>query len=548
MTSKKYSPEALSTSSPIEQDIKRTQLLLITNFIYPLWTAIHHLISSDVTDSVFERVLVYLSMLSLAFVGGYQKISPKNRLSIMQLGRWILITHYFSVVARNSISVQYAVCAYFLTFLLLSLFTSRKYFLLFSGYILVLAILCGKGTPLFPGYAFSLGIATTILISYLGLSNRLKLLESLAAKENMFRSIFQNSAVGMITLNANQEVTMANESILKMLNKTGNEFLGCPLSKWISPGDWTPKDFDFQDQQPLNLHQKELKLLRSDGREVWARVSGSTINVSSNSQFVLLMIENIDQQKQAEQTVAIQNEKMAFTSKMTALGEMAGGVAHEINTPLTAILFSSQMVLKKSLEGNLTKEFIELTSNRIISTVNKIAQIVNGLRKFSRNSGAETMVPASVPEVINDTLVLCEETLKNAGIELYISQLPEGEKVLCRPIEISQVLLNLLNNAKDAVENSAIKKISIDARVKFDQIHISVIDSGPGVSVENQKKIFQPFFTTKSIGQGTGLGLSISIGIINSHGGSLEYDSNAPQSTFTIKLPRYKANSMENAS
>lgn len=225
------------------------------------------------------------------------------------------------------------------------------------------------------------------------------------------------------------------------------------------------------------------------------------------------------------------------SSKMSALGEMAGGIAHEINNPLAIIhMLLSQLqslVVRNPIDTKLISEML----SRALDTTNRISKIVYGLRTFSRDTDTETYENTNVMTIVADTLNLCMERFKNHGIRLRIEG-PETVVIPCRPVQISQVLLNILNNADDAIAHLAEKWVEITVVEERDFVEISVTDSGHGISPATQSKLFQPFFSTKGIGRGTGLGLSISKGIIDSHNGSLTYDAGSKNTRFVIRLPK----------
>jgi C4-dicarboxylate-specific signal transduction histidine kinase len=229
--------------------------------------------------------------------------------------------------------------------------------------------------------------------------------------------------------------------------------------------------------------------------------------------------------------------KLIEASNLASLGEMAGGIAHEINNPLTIINgYLDRLLLLASRERLTAKEM-----NRLVSaaqkTVFRIRGIVNGLRNFSRDSQHESLTTARVGDIIEETMDLCREKFHNHAVGLKVDGALTTE-ICCRKLQISQVLINLLNNAYQAVLNAEAKEISIDGQEAGPDILIAVTDSGPGIPASLQHKMFQPFFTTKEVGQGTGLGLSISKGLIESQNGSLEFDPTSVRTRFIVRLPR----------
>lgn len=245
------------------------------------------------------------------------------------------------------------------------------------------------------------------------------------------------------------------------------------------------------------------------------------------------------QRKVHEQTdiLKLAQEQLVNSSKFAALGEMAAGVAHEINTPLGTIKLRANQLVRLSAKNSVTAEQVHSMAGVIEATADRIGKIVQGLRLFSRNADADPVQQVSVKEIIDDTLNLCGEKFKEAGIDLRIHAISDNTFIDCRAAQISQVLVNLLNNAKDAVENLSEKWIAITFLVAPDSISIHVTDSGTGLPLEVEQKLFQPFFTTKDIGKGTGLGLSISKGIVEKHRGSLTYDRSSRHTSFVVKFP-----------
>jgi C4-dicarboxylate-specific signal transduction histidine kinase len=238
------------------------------------------------------------------------------------------------------------------------------------------------------------------------------------------------------------------------------------------------------------------------------------------------------------------SKEAAFNmSKFSALGEMASGMAHEINNPLTIIIGKIQLLKKEFKNEKDSSELIEKNLNKIEHTAYRIAKIIKGLKSFSRNAEKDPFQKVSLHEIIEDTLSFCCEKFKAHDVELFYD--PVDVMINCRPTQISQVLLNLLNNSFDAIvedfKTKGGKWIKIKSLIKTEahtrHILISVTDCGDGISKENLEKLMTPFFTTKEVGKGTGLGLSISKGIMEDHQGHFYYDHEQKNTTFVIVLP-----------
>lgn len=237
-------------------------------------------------------------------------------------------------------------------------------------------------------------------------------------------------------------------------------------------------------------------------------------------------------------------EALIASAKMSALGEMAGGVAHEINNPLAIIKLKVEQIGDLAVAGELDSKYIANSIEVINRTIHRIAKIINGLKSFARDGNSDPVLNASVSSIIEETLSFCFERFKSNGVPLQIDfpKKAEGDdlSIECRATEISQVLLNLLNNSFDATQSEKNPWVTLQILEQTETVEISVTDSGPGIPIEVQKKMLQPFFTTKPVGKGTGLGLSISKGIIESHHGKLFVDNNCKNTKFVIVLPKHQ--------
>lgn len=243
--------------------------------------------------------------------------------------------------------------------------------------------------------------------------------------------------------------------------------------------------------------------------------------------------EEIHSQYHTKQT----NVAVLHSAKMASLGEMAGGIAHEINNPIAIIQGRAQHMRERIESGELNKDYLLKGISKIEEVTNRIIVIIKSLRSFSRNAEKDPFLEVPLQQIINETLELCRERLKNHSIELRISPIP-NISISCRGPQISQVLLNLLNNAHDAVIGTQSPWIMVRVSDLVDQIEISVIDSGPGIPAAIADRIMEPFFTTKDIGKGTGLGLSIAKGLVEDHHGELKLDQNSSNTRFVVLLPK----------
>jgi C4-dicarboxylate-specific signal transduction histidine kinase len=251
--------------------------------------------------------------------------------------------------------------------------------------------------------------------------------------------------------------------------------------------------------------------------------------------------EDISERQRAERELERTRQTAIDAAKMAALGAMSANVAHEVNNPLAAILLRAQRLRRLTAKTPVDAEALNKAAADIEATVHRIRRIVDALRSFARDAEKDPLRPERVSAIVQDAVELCAPRFEQSAVALDVEPIPADLFVECRAIQISQILLNLLSNAYDAVVTQPERRVRIlvDAPSSTDgQVEIAVVDSGPGVPPELEGRIMQPFFTTKAVGEGTGLGLSLSKGIAEAHGGRLVHDVHARQTRFVLTLRR----------
>jgi signal transduction histidine kinase len=236
------------------------------------------------------------------------------------------------------------------------------------------------------------------------------------------------------------------------------------------------------------------------------------------------------QLKVAQEQIKKQQDDLIHSSNLMSLGEMAAGIAHEINNPLQAL--SLQLMILKDMREVERDEHI----HKMNGTILRMARMVQGLKDLSRKDTSETPESVLFNEILDDVLLISGDRIKEIGISLHIVGDPLL-KLLGHSVQISQVMINLLNNSIDAIRNLEEKWIRIDISEKNSFLQVCVTDSGKGISEDVASKMMNSFYTTKRLKKGTGLGLSISKSIIEKNNGSLYYDASAPNTRFVLLLP-----------
>src|SRR5881398_3983849 len=247
--------------------------------------------------------------------------------------------------------------------------------------------------------------------------------------------------------------------------------------------------------------------------------------------------ETTAEMQRREQELRDKQEQLVQAGKLATLGELTTGVAHELNNPLNNIGLYLGNVLDRIRLGEVETEPLMGDLEKAMEQVRKATEIISHLRTFGRAARVSVEL-VDVDDVIERSLLLVEEQLRLRGIEVELELCPDELLVLANPIQLEQVFINLLTNARDALADSNRKTIRIASSRAEERIRIAFSDTGPGIPLELQQRIFDPFFTTKEVGTGTGLGLSITYSILKEYGGDISVISKPGEgATFLIELP-----------
>jgi C4-dicarboxylate-specific signal transduction histidine kinase len=252
-----------------------------------------------------------------------------------------------------------------------------------------------------------------------------------------------------------------------------------------------------------------------------------------------LQLGGVVARQRAREREKIQNDSLAQAAKMTTLGELAAGVAHEIRNPLSTASLLIHLLERMLKAGPVSGDQVRVQAERLKLCLEQIEKIVSDLQGFSRDSSRDPYTSASIRAMIERSLSLCHARFARGGVRVSVEPIPEEWAIDCRPSQISQVILNLLSNAYDAALESEARWVKVEVSDRGDWFDISVLDSGSGISTEVADRIMEPFFTTKEVGKGTGLGLSVSSKLVSEHGGRLFLDRSSLHTRFVVALPKH---------
>ena len=303
---------------------------------------------------------------------------------------------------------------------------------------------------------------------------------------------------------------------------------------------------DSEAIKAFRLLQDKVLIERLNTRDkIFGLVSDSKLNVVfgviSSLLFFLVVIFWVNQKlSKALQVVSNQQEAQVNNARLSALGQMAGSVAHEINNPLAIIKARADALDRAVRRGDLTDEKLTKFTADIRRTVLRVSAIIKGLRSLTRNSAETSLKEVYVADLIDEVVALSYERYRLANVKLDILGV-ENQKIYVDKVQIGQVLINLLNNSYDEVSKTDDAWVKIEFWENSEKSFLSVSDSGNGIPEELVDRLMEPFFTTKNSDQGTGIGLSISKGIIDKHHGKFYYDSGSAHTRFVMELPKKTA-------
>jgi PAS domain S-box-containing protein len=376
------------------------------------------------------------------------------------------------------------------------------------------------------GQALVLGLARDI-------TERKRAEEALLDEANRRRILMEQSRDGIVILNQDGHVYDCNQKFADMV--------GYPIESMhqLTVFDW---EYLYSPERTLemirNVDEKgdhfETKHRRKDGSTYDVEISTNAA-VFAGQKLIFCVCRDITERRQMQ-------EQLMIADRLASVGELASGIAHELNNPLTGIIGLCQLLAEKDLPED-TKEDLQL----VYSEAQRAANIVSGLLSFARRH-TPAKQPININDVISKVLELRAYEQKVNNIERVINLAPDLPQVWADYFQMQQVFVNIVTNAEYFMLKAHKKgTLTITTERVEDIIRISFADDGPGIPEKDLGHVFDPFFTTKEVGQGTGLGLSISHGIVTAHGGRIYAESEQGKgATFVVELPiREKEESYE---
>jgi two-component system, NtrC family, sensor kinase len=352
--------------------------------------------------------------------------------------------------------------------------------------------------------------------------------EMIRRSKEEWETTFNALTEGIAVVSVDGKVSRANHALGRLLGVPTGSLLGQTFGETAAGESEAARALVDQARQGGRTTPM---ITRSERLDRVLRLTAAPLPESGDHNAVVVLIEDVTEQRKLESQV-IQNEKLA------AVGQLVSGVAHELNNPLTSIAGLSEFLVEHSKPNARDREHLQI----IHEQAERAGRIVRDLLTFARKGGHEK-IRVDINDLVSRTSALLNYDVKLRAVDFEQRFDPAAPAVLADPYELQQVMLNLLTNAVQAVgdlEPDRLRMIQVTTAATDDAVRVQVEDSGRGIPDQLVSQIFTPFFTTKEPGRGTGLGLSISYGIIEAHGGRLEYSpSPLGGAQFNLTLPPY---------
>ena len=370
-----------------------------------------------------------------------------------------------------------------------------------------------------------------LLAGYVGAAlENVSLFESLAAKAKQYENLQQFSEnilesinVGLIAVDLEDRVQSVNTPLELMYPLPFRQCRGRRLEEIFSGELMAEISRSREDAGIRTLYRHRVQL--EGGQEKVLNIAIAPL-LSKNCEWIgrLMIFDDVTDRVTLE-------AQLAQAEKLSSIGLLAAGVAHEVNTPLTVISTQAQMLAKQMPREDTNFRTVE----KIIRQTFRASEIVNSLLNFSRTKGA-AFAPVEINQIIQDTLLLLDHQLKSARIAVERHLEPGLPLIQGNADKLQQVFLNMFLNAKDAMPEGG--QLRITSWTEDSRVRIEIRDTGVGISPEHLRRIYDPFFTTKEPGRGTGLGLAVSYGIIHEHAGRIQAESRPGLGTrFELQFP-----------
>ncbi|MEE8470242.1 MAG: PAS domain S-box protein, partial [Dehalococcoidia bacterium] len=369
------------------------------------------------------------------------------------------------------------------------------------------------------------------------ITDRKRAEEALRESEERYRLLTENITDVITCMDMNLKPTYISPSITRLLGYTVEESMSRTFEEALTPASIEAAAESLTKEMALEhdgretgsrSRMQELEFYRKDGSTVWVEVTASFLRDSDGQPISMVsVLRDVTERKRMEQ-------QLQLAGRLAAVGELAAGVAHELNNPLAAVQGFAQLLCStKDLDESVRSDV-----ESIYREAQRASRITSNLLSFARRQKPEKRF-ICLNEALEKGLELNAYRMRVNNIEVTTELDPRLPMTMADPHQMQQVFVNLINNAEQAMtEAHGRGRLLVRTESTGEAIRVTFADDGPGIPEDDLKRIFDPFFTTKEVGKGTGLGLSISYGIVQDHGGHLHARSKPGEgTTFVVEIP-----------
>ena len=360
--------------------------------------------------------------------------------------------------------------------------------------------------------------------------------KSLRESEEKYRKLYELCPIGITTINKKGVITACNAAVYREGGYTKDEIVGKHFSKMapVRLND-IPKFVKIfahiirgKAPQPF-----EVTYNRKDGTTGWTEINVAPIKIGGKILGAQVLQRDITERKQAEATEKQLQQELQLASRLATIGEMAAGIAHEINNPLTGVIGFAQLLMKKDIPDDIRKD-VEI----IYDGAHRVASVTSNMLTFARQYKGKRE-STDINDIIETTLAMRAYEMESSNIKVNTKLDPELPWTIADASQLQQVFLNIILNAEtEMITAHGGGNLLVETERIDNAIRVSIKDDGPGIARKNLEKIFDPFFTTRDVGEGAGLGLSVCHGIVTGHRGKIYAESKlGKRATFIVELP-----------
>ena len=377
--------------------------------------------------------------------------------------------------------------------------------------------------------------------------------QEVATLNTFLQNILQSFSELLFIINDNGQIQMINKQSRDSIQRPQFDIQHQHIGQFLTPlqgsdtqmsGIFDKIDFPYARIVTLIKAQRFTEIpmmLRSELEDFPVLVTGHLMESAPNISANVIFSAKDGRQSRLLQELQEKHLQLVQASKLASMGELSSGIAHELNNPLFAIAGLTEVMQRRlRKEHPEAYECVSKSFDTMLIATEKMRSIINHIRIFARQEHMH-FYPHPINKIIDTSLLLIQQQFRRQSIDIELNLSIKNPLVMCAPNRLEQVIINLMSNARDAIESKRLQtsdfsgQIEIFTHQKADKVIVKVRDNGIGIDAEGAKRLYDPFYSTKEVGKGTGLGLSISYGIIQEHHGSIEMKSTIGQFTeFTL--------------